>query len=356
MDSTEVESYLQNVKALYDLAPWEFMLPTEVFIIAHPESEQSLYCTVDGSSGDEIPALNIHLEQISFLRSAYAHHFNSTYLNHVEAITSMNSFRLAFGDKKHLKGSILEDVAIDEAMFAEDEWPYALRNTPGAYPMAIEQSDLPLLNTVLEQGLKILQLAEDPDFEFVRVNPKKQTFRVLARRPKRQSDGVLAWTQKWETVRLESHAPATPAPVHDELRLAFMAQNPLEECGPWEIFVGPIPSRYKSNETREDGCPLLPYLITLADRDTGTRLQVILTDPSQAAAQAQRVLLDAIEAAGRVPEALFVANMGTYGAVLEVAARLDMAIVADQPLIATEDFVMAAHDVTTKPVTPEDTP
>ncbi len=325
------EVTLEQWKRLYDafleyqkLAPWKWMLDSDVWAIQNPATGEMGFCCVLGRAG-EVLGLCVYrgseaLECMDRIYSGELHGEDPAIHEY------LNSLLASFSDREHLEKEDRDVIKrLGYKFHGPRAWPEFRSYLPGYMPWFLSPGEADFLALALEQAIPVARrFREDPDI----LTPASGD--AYLTRVAEQKDGQLVWRDEWREP--PPHAPKAPPALlipEDQIAKARTRLSPKQGTWEFDCFFAPTP-------VAEGERPFLPLLSLCVHQETGLILGTHMTGPDEALAGHQKELVDTLRQARVRPEEVWVANEKSYRIVKPVADRLGIKVTAVSALPATE--------------------
>lgn len=324
--NTEVpaESLLRLFRAadaFRELAPWEWMLDTQMFGVVNPVTGEKGYCSVMGNLGDYM-ALGLYPGPEGF-RSFLALFGDDEQADPQESIYAQRCLVTAF---EYIEEISDEDLALFRSLGLDYEgeraWPDVRSYQPGMAPWAPDEAEVEFLIVALEQAVVFAaEVNDNPDL-------------APAFDPARGGD--LMFRQKvdgtWTNVSLPPDPPVqfSPAqlefdPVEIENNLGLLDKIP----GIWlvETFFLPAPVK----EPHDDR-PYFPKAVVLLDAEDGRILGMDAVKPTEYTSATCNTLVEIFLHFKGLPESIVVSSRDNYILLKEFCRQLSIELHLDEEL------------------------
>jgi len=313
------------VAAFYDLAPWQWMNPYQMFAVANPENGEVAYCAVIGNSqrGLGLTAF-IGPEGWKFLRAVRTPKRPST----EETVRyGQRSLVLTFESSTQLD-TLVDAVDKDHArqfhwnpngsLQQPQTWPVFRSYQPGFVGWYLNRSEVSFFTCILEQAVAVTRRVSHHG---QLLNPVREGT-LLTRVPSRATpdSGAIEWTDAWTEVPRGAQ-PQLP-PVWVDARRVKQAIRGAQVAPPWEVDLAFAPHLFT-----QSGRPRFPRLLMCVDSETGTVHEVAdISGSLDGQAVTDRLLLT-ISRLSRYPSRFVTARADVTHLVTPLAAALGSQVV-----------------------------
>ena len=264
---------LEEWRRLYDgmirvkeLAPWEWMIETDIFGVQNPETNELGFVSVMGQLGE-------HYSIAVYLGPKGLYDFwdfeDAGPSAPAEHLIEIPQLQASFEDRNQLADKDRQVIKKLGLKFrGRNAWPMFRSYRPGYFPWFVEAEEARFLTVVLEQVLDVTPrfredrtLLEPPGFES-----------YLVRVPSQQGD-ALSW--KDQTMSVAPPEPE-PIPLSMDVELLEKLTRAPKSKGRIEIdfFMFPAPTRDK-----EEDRPFFPYALMTVEAQSGMILGTELLKP-----------------------------------------------------------------------------
>ena len=305
------------------LAPWEWMLDSDIFGVRDPESGEIGYCCVMGNLGEHF-ALGLYLGDEG-LRGLMRIAEGEFWPPGIGMLFVQHCLMASFEDREMLSKRDRDQIkALGLKYRGRNAWPQFRNYTPGYVPWYLSGDEARFLILALQQTCEVGQRFRadegllDPPVEG----------QILVR-----SNEHGEWHDTWHTPDLAEPAPA-PVPRVDEVRLGRLRQAALPRRGNWEsdCFYSP-----QGVQDSTDERPYYPMVCMFVDRATGMVLPPALTHPEEWRIEYQNRLLMLVEQMGMVPREIAVRSPELRGLLAPVAEALGIKLRVVKRLAALDE-------------------
>jgi len=278
--------------AFKQLAPWQWMLDSDIFGVRNPESGEIGYCCVMGNLGEHL-ALGVYLGDDG-LHSLQRMQAGDYWPPDMGALFIQHCLMASFEDRETLTKRDRDQIkALGLKYRGRQSWPMFQNFTPGYYPWYLNGAEARFLTLALYQSMDVAQRFRDD--EDLLVAPVEGQYLVRV-----QENGE--WHDTWVLPNV-SEPPAPPAPPVDALQLQRVKQMQLQHGGTWESDYFPTPQIIQEHPDQR------PYYVTMGmfvDKRTGMVFPPSLAGPDEWRAAYQSQLLTLIENVGFAPREIHV--------------------------------------------------
>jgi hypothetical protein len=308
----------QAAEAFKQLAPWEWMVDSDIFGVQNPETDEIGYCCVMGNLGEHF-ALGLYLgpEGLRGLVRMAAGEFDSPDIN---LLFVQRCLMASFEDREMLSQQDRDQIkALGLKYRGRSAWPQFRNYTPGYVPWYLTGSEARFLTLALRQTCEVAQrFREDEEL----LDPPQEG-QILVRV---SENGV--WQDRWHAPDLSEPAPLPASPI-DETLLRRLKQAGLQRGGTWESDCF-----YSSQgvQERRDQRPYYPMVCMFVDKGSGMILPPALAGPEEWRAAYRDHLPALIEQIAVMPREIIVRSAElrdllapvaeALGIKLRIAARL----------------------------------
>ncbi len=274
------------------LAPWEWMLDSDLFGVRDPETDEIGYCCVMGNLGEHF-ALGLYLgdEGLRGLTRIAAGEFEPP---NTGALFVQHCLMASFEDRDVLSKQDRDQIkALGLKYRGRNAWPHFRNYTPGYVPWHLTGAEARFLTVALHEACEVAQrFREDEE-----VLDPPVAGQILVRASEK---GV--WRDTWHMPDL-SAAGLAPVPPVDEVGLQRLKQAGLPRGGTWEsdCFYSP-----QGVQERPDERPYFPTVCLFVDQRTGMVLAPEMASPEDWRTAYQNHLLTLAAQMGMVPREIAV--------------------------------------------------
>jgi hypothetical protein len=331
MAKTTAEATEREWRALYDaadelkaLAPWEWMLDSDLFAVRDPESGQIGYCCVMGHLGEHY-ALAVYLDADGL--RGYREVASGAYEERpAEALFAQRCLMLSFENRELLdKDSYAQIKALGRKYRGRQAWPELRDYTPGYLPWRLEPPQVRFLTVAIQQTCDVARRFSD-DQEYL-VGPDEGQMLL------RERQGG-EWKERWHRPELAASAASEPPPPVDELRLKRMASRRLKRLGVWEtdrlLFPGAV-------QDEKGGRPYYPPMLMIVDSASGMVLPPMITEPGAWRQAFQSHLLDLFDQMEGAPREIRLRDEALAALLAPIAEALKVRLRRSTDLPALDD-------------------
>jgi hypothetical protein len=331
MAKTTAEATETEWRALYDaadelraLAPWEWMLDSDLFAVRDPGSGQIGYCCVMGNLGEHY-ALAVYLGADGL--RGYREIASGDYEDRpAEALFTQRCLMVSFEDRELLdKDSYAQIKALGRKYRGRQAWPELRDYTPGYLPWRLEPPQVRFLTVAIQQTCDVARRFKDDEGYLVGPDEGQMLLREYM---------GGEWKERWH--RPEPAAPATaePPPPVDELRLKRLAGRRLKRLGVWEadrlLFPGAV-------QGEKGGRPYYPPTLLIVDSASGIVLPPMISEPGAWRQAFQGHLLDLCEQMNGAPREIRLRDEALVALLAPIAGALKVRLRRSADLPALDD-------------------
>jgi hypothetical protein len=322
---SEWQALYGAANAFKELAPWEWMLDSDIFGVRNPESGEIGYCCVMGNLGEHL-ALAIY-RGAEGLRSLVRIQAGEYWPPDLGALFIQNCLSASFEDRDLLSKQDRDLIkALGLRYRGRQAWPLFRDYTPGYVPWYLEGSGARFLAVGLEQAMEVARrFRDDPEL----LDPPADgqlLLRVL-------ENGT--WQDSWHIPELFTAAPASPPePRIDELRLHRIAAKPLRRGGRWQSDC------FRSSQGVQDKPgqrPYYPMVSLFVDEASGMILPTELFGPENWQDAYGNHLLNMIEQMELAPKEIAVQNPELRDLLTPLARTLGIKVSMSRQLPSLEE-------------------
>lgn len=261
--------YATTVK-VRELEPWKWMFEDNIFGVQNPETGETGFVSVMGMAGEHISvavypgAAALH----SFLELQEDAEFGDTEVA-PERVLEIPQIQASFEDRDYLQKEDHEVIKKLGLKFrGAKAWPMFRNYTPGLFPWFISGAEARFLNYTLEQLLEMAKRVQK-DVEVLTPTDDDEEFLV---RVSRQENGKLVWEDK--TVKVSQPAPLPALKTQlDPKQIEQIKQKKLVNRS-IELAIRMLPT-----PVQEKGRPFFPYIMLVADSESGMILGMDMLHP-----------------------------------------------------------------------------
>jgi len=275
-----------------DLAPWRWMVDSDLFGVANPEDGTVGYCCVLGNLGQQF-GLAVYLGDDGlrgYLRlqagEVWPPDGSTLFVQHCLLASFENRAALEPRDRATIK-------AVGLSFRGANAWPQFRSFLPGYWPWYLTAPEARFLTVALAQSCVVAERisAAGP------LHDPRQGGRLLVR-----NHHQGAWRDHWTALVLGEPPPPALPPL-DGARLERIRRAGKGRGGTWESdrFYGPQPV-----QADPAARPYFPLVGLTVDRATGLLLPPLLCEPAGWPAAYQAHQLALLEQAERLPRAMVV--------------------------------------------------
>jgi hypothetical protein len=314
--------------AFREMAPWEWMLDTQMFGVINPVTGEKGYCSVMGNLGDYL-ALGVYPGAEGFRSFLSLFGDGETEVDPNESIYAQRCLVTAF---EYLEEITDEDLTMFRSLGldygGERAWPDVRSYRPAMAPWAPDEEEVQFLTLVLEQAtLFAAEVMDNPDLAPV-FDPAKGgdlTFRKLV-------DGT------WTNIMLPPDPPVdfSPAvlefdPVEIENTLGLLDKIP----GLWLLETFFLPSPVMEEH---DDRPYFPKAVVLMHTDDGRILGLDAVKPTEFTTATRNTLVEIFLHFKSLPEEMVVSNRENYILLKDFCRLLDIKLHLDEELEVVDEL------------------
>ena len=264
---------LEEWRRLYDamvrvkeLAPWEWMVETDVFGVQNPETDELGFVSVMGQLGE-------HYSIAVYLGPKGLYDFwdfeDAGPSAPAEHLVEIPQLQASFEDRNQLHDKDRQVIKKLGLKFrGRNAWPMFRSYRPGYFPWFVEAEEARFLAVVLEQVLD--------------VTPRFREDRTLLEPPEHESYLVRVPHQKGDVLSWKDQTMSVPPPEPEPIALSmnmqaleWLKQAPRSGAKmEIDFFMFPAPTRDKGEER-----PFFPYSLMTVDAQSGLILGTELLKP-----------------------------------------------------------------------------
>lgn len=332
------ENPLSEWKELYKAAaefraiePWKWVTETDIFGIQNPLTGEIGYCCIMGELG-QVLGMAVYLgtrglNVYNLIRDEVVTAGDSDYMFVQDCllVTFENKSALDKEDKSLIK-------KLDIQSKGKKAWPLFRRHEPGCFPWYLEAQNVVYMTLVLQQAREVcLELKSRSTF----LDPPLAGQYLV--RIYHQESGQ--WRNSWLSPEpLKEDAPEIVK--LDELVLQRVKKNTKPAPSIWEIdfFYVPVP-------IEEDGRPIYPYAVLIADKESGFIHDTHFSEREKAPSEFIDRLLSCMEQCGMRPAEITVKRQEIMDLFQPITEKLGIRLVKTNSLPAVEEArkSMEAH-------------
>ncbi len=269
LDPTEQEwrDLYRAAGTFKQLAPWEWMLDSDIFGVRNPETGEIGYCCVMGNLGEHF-ALGLYLSDDG-LRGLVRLAEGEVSPPDIGMMFVQHCLMASFEDRELLSKRDRDQIkALGLKYRGRNAWPQFRNYTPGYVPWYLSGREARFLTLALHQTCEVAQHFEEDE---ALLDPPVEG-QLLVRVAEH---GV--WRDTWHTPDLSQPAPP-PAPLGDEVLPQRLKQAKLPRRGAWEsdCFYSP-----QGVQERPDQRPYYPMVCLFVDKASGMVLSPTLSGPEE---------------------------------------------------------------------------
>lgn len=255
----------QAAVRIKEIAPWDWMVETDVFGLRNPEADELGFVSVMGELGE-------HYSIAVYLGPKGLHRFwgfqNMGPSASVENLLAIPHLQASFEDRKELSQKDRDVIKSLGLKFrGQHAWPMFRSYRPGFIPWYLEAPEARFLTHALEQAVEVaLRFRENPAL-LTAVDEDSYLVRVPY-----QAASTLAWNDHWVSVPLpepESILLPMDVDVLEHVKQLSRGRYTLE----MDFFMLQMPIQEKGAR------PYLPYTLMVVDADSGMVLGNELLEP-----------------------------------------------------------------------------
>ncbi len=284
------------------LAPWDWMVDTDLFAIMDPKTKKIAYCSVMGNNG-EFYGVGIYPGAEGFRSFDLVARGKVT--DKGEMMHVQKCLMLSYDKRDHVSKKEMEIIKETGVRFDNRNfWPQFSDYSPGYYPWYISSEDIDFLLTILEQSIIVVLDFKKRKEEFIAYLPE----RIFLRKSKKIK-GKIVW--EYEYLIPEKNLKKDKIPVlneTDELECYALKKNLKIMPGlKWELDYFPIAKPVQDNEKLER--PYYPYVLLAVEHVSGKVENVGLVEPDKKKVIIfRRIFLETIKKSNVLPEAILIKN------------------------------------------------
>lgn len=306
--------------AFKKLAPWEWMLDSDIFGVRNPETGEIGYGCVMGNLGEHF-ALGLYLgdeglrglEQIRLIDQPS-----------LEALFTQHCLMASFEDREVLSKRDREQIkALGLKYRGRSAWPHFLSYTPGYVPWYLTGPEARFLTVALQQACHIAQRFRADNGILVPPTDDQVLVRVF-------EDG--AWHDRWHSPDLSVPLPPPPPPL-DEVAMQRIRTMETAREGTWESD-----SFFTMQEIQEDRDqrPYYARLILVVDQATAMIFPPEISGPETWREEYQQHVLNLIASSGIVPQEILVPSPELRDVLAPIAEALTIKLRISRDMPALE--------------------
>lgn len=325
LDPTEQEwrDLYRAADTFKQLAPWEWMLDSDLFAVGNPATDEIGYCCVMGNLGEHF-ALGLYLGSEG-LRGLVRISAGEFWPPDTGALFVQRCLMASFEDREVLSQQDRNQIkALGLKYRGRNSWPQFRDYTPGYVPWYLSGAEARFLTLALYQTCEVAQrFREDEGVLDPPVEGQILT-RIL-------ENGV--WRDSWHTPDLSEQAqPLSPPP--DDMLLQRLKQAELSQRGTWEsdCFYSP-----QAVQEQRDERPYYPMVCMFVDKASGMVLPPTLAGPEDWRAAYQNQLPTLISQMGMLPREIAVASPELRDLLAPASEILGFKVRVTRRLSALED-------------------
>ena len=325
----------QAAIAFRQVAPWEWMLETNVFGVQNPESGQVGYGSIMGMLGEHL-ALAVYLGSEGlegFWRLEEDRDLEPTFVLEVPQLQASWEDRegLRREDRKVIK-------ALGLKFRGRGAWPLFRSYVPGYFPWFVTPEEARFLTLALEQGLEVARRVKE---NWALLAGLREGIYLVRTSEKR--GGTLVWKDEWVEPPPPQPRPLPPPTITEtdgstDLAevLAALRRLPRQKMTVQaDLFLMPNPIKGK-----EDPRPYFPYNLMTVEARSGFILGTDLLAPKPSLdavwAKAPEAFLNVLRRLGSLPTEVAVRSERVYDLLKPVAAGLGIRLTRKRSLPALE--------------------
>ncbi len=278
-----------EMKELHAASPWEWLFDDQVFIVEDSISNEKLFISVLGGSGQEF-GLAVYIGYDGYLS---VRNTMENSLSMDELVLSQRSILASFVDREELEADDYEFLnQLGMKFRGKKQWPQFRSFKPGDYPWSIDEEEVRLLLLAIEQTLIVLSKAkagliapnflEDGEF-FARVLLEDDT-----------------WEDRFLTVREIEQIKAVktePKLYISEIDLMRMKKLPTSNMKiQFDVFHMMFPVQPKPQDR-----PYFPLMAVAMDAQKGSAIHQKMYEGKNRAEIVQLGFIDMMSELGNIP-------------------------------------------------------
>ena len=306
-----------------DLAPWEWMLDSDLFGVRDPQTSELGYCCVMGNLGEHF-ALGLYLgdEGLRTLVRLGSGEFDPPDLG---LLFVQHCLSASFEDREVLSKQDRDLIkSLGLKYLGRNAWPLFRNYTPGYAPWYITGPDARFLTVALHQACGVAERFRDDEA----VLDPPVAGQILVRAVENGE-----WRDTWRTPDAAREEPP-PLPVPDEVRLRRLKQATLQRAGTWETDYFYSPQGVQEQPHQR---PFFPTVCMFVDKATGMVLPPTLSGPEEWRAAYQEQLPTLIESLGAIPREIAVRSAEVRDLLAPVTEALGIKLRVVRRLAAFEE-------------------
>lgn len=324
--ASEWSALYQAAIEFKQLAPWEWMLDSDLFGVQNPDDGEVGYCCVMGNLGEHF-ALGVYLgsEGLEGHRRIQAGEF---FPPDIGALHIQRCLMASYEDRSYLSKRDLDTIKSLGLKFrGRNAWPSFRDYRPGFFPWYLTAEQARFLTLTLQQAIDVGQRFGDDPHLLEPAEPGTYLVRV----PQASSEG-LRWIDEWRAPAPLEHEAAT-VPLVDEVRVERIRQAVVNQQGTWEVdyFFTPEPVKDEGDDR-----PYFPYVFLWVDRGSGMVLPPHMAAASDFQTAFQEHFLALIEQAQFKPKEVAALKQEALDLLEPIASRLKIKLRRSRRLGALE--------------------
>ena len=273
---------LDEWKRLYELAgelkklaPWEWMNETEIFGVENPDTREMGFISPMGMMGE-------HLSVGVYLGAEGLYGFWNLQNGEIEAdpfaLFEIPQLQVSFEDRENVEKQD-RDVhkKLDLKFRGAQNYPLFRSIKPGFLPWFITSDEAQMLICAIEQTLAVAPLVKENPALLIDESDVENE--VVLMRVAEKNSAKLVWRDEWREIpppAEKAFTIAVPQEWVDEMKNFPQAKNFVLEAA---LFVMPSPVAEKGER------PYFPKMLMLAEKQSGTILDVQLIQPQETDAE-----------------------------------------------------------------------
>lgn len=326
-ESKKLYELAGRVKAL---APWEWMEESDLFGVQNPETGEIGFISIMGMAGEHF-AVSVY-QGPEGLYGFWNMEENGP-LADPQQILEIPQLQASFEDRDQLEKQdrdLIKKLGLKYR--GQHAWPMFRAFRPGFLPWFVTSPEARFLACALEQTLEVApRVKENPDILFDENDEDDEVYLV---RVPREPEGVLYWEDRM--MRIPPPKPQQIPVVMEPGLMEKAARLPHVRLSlEMDFFSMPTPIAERGQR------PYLPYMMMVADSQTGMILGADLTQPEPTLEEMwgriPQSLVESCVQNGSVPEQITVRSARLYQLFLPLAQMLKFRLRQSDELPALDE-------------------
>lgn len=315
------------------LSPWQQFWDTQMIAIENPVTNEMAYCCILGKSGEEF-GLAVYLGDDGLL--ALRKIMENPEFSSEEIMLKQRSLLLSLADRDELES---DDYALiknlDLRFRGKKQWPMFRSFKPGYYPWTIDQEEVQILKSVLEEVNEVVkQFRNDPQ-GIPEYGSEKWLTLLSIDKESAQSKQNTMITHKVEA--LDKERPNIISEI--DMKRVKKKIKQFEWILEFDIHHIPMPVQKNPGDR-----PFFPMMVLAADHKQGVIVFSEILDQEQYEQNLQYVFLNIIEKIEVIPTELWIENNEIIHILQHLLEDLSIRVVKVDQLPVVTHFIKGMEE------------